>query len=334
MQQRPLGKTGLSLSAIGIGAMSFTDFYGQTSQEASHQIMANALDLGINHIDTSNVYGGGLSERVIGSFLAKQGAQKSQLFHLATKAGIAVDKDTGRRYFDNSPAYLQAALDGSLARLGLDYVDLFYIHRRDSDTPIEEVTETLAAMVKAGKIGSFGFSEIAPTSLYRAAAIHDVAAVQSEYSLSVRSPEMGLVQATAALGVSLVAFSPVGRSLLTDKPHSRATAAASGWLKSNPRFSEPNLSANIDATAGFRKIAGEFGMSAAALAIAWLSHKGPHILPIPGTRSVDHLREHCDGAAASLSAEDMARIEAVLPIGWAHGDRYSDDQWVGPERYC
>jgi aryl-alcohol dehydrogenase-like predicted oxidoreductase len=259
MHQRQLGKSGPKLSAIGIGAMSFTDFYGATSEAASHAVLTNALDLGINHIDTANVYGGGLSESVIGRFLAKQGAQKTKLFHIATKAGIAVDKETGRRYFDNSPAYLQAELDASLARLGLDYVDLYYIHRRDSETPIEEVTETLAAMVKAGKIGGFGFSEIAPTSLYRAAAIHEIAAVQSEYSLSVRSPEMGLVQATAALGVSLVAFSPLGRSLLTDKPHSRATAVVSGWLKSNPRFVEPNLTANIEAGVRFRTLAAKWG---------------------------------------------------------------------------
>jgi hypothetical protein len=184
MHQRQLGKSGPKLSAIGIGAMSFTDFYGATSEAASHAVLTDALDLGVNHIDTANVYGGGLSESVIGRFLAKQGAQKTKLFHIATKAGIAIDKETGRRYFDNSPAYLQAELDASLARLGLDYVDLYYIHRRDSETPIEEVTETLAAMVKAGKIGGFGFSEIAPTSLYRAAAIHEIAAVQSEYSLS------------------------------------------------------------------------------------------------------------------------------------------------------
>ena len=334
MQQRQLGKTGPHLSAIGIGAMSFTDFYGKTSETESHEVMTAALDQGINHIDTANVYGGGLSETVIGSFLAKQGAQKTNLFHIATKAGIAVDKESGRRYFDNSPAYLHAELDASLSRLGLDYVDLYYIHRRDAKTPIEEVTETLSALVKAGKIGAFGFSEIAPTSLYRAAAIHDVAAVQSEYSLSVRSPEMGLVQATAALGVSLVAFSPVGRSLLTDRPHSRKIAASSAWLKSNPRFLEPNLSANIEATARFCKLAADFGTSAATLAIAWLLHKGPNIIPIPGTRSVDHLRQHCDGAAKSLTVDEMRQIEEVLPIGWAHGDRYSDGQWVGPEKYC
>jgi aryl-alcohol dehydrogenase-like predicted oxidoreductase len=221
-----------------------------------------------------------------------------------------------------------------LSRLGLDYVDLYYIHRRNSNTPIEEVTETLKDLIKTGKIGAFGFSEISPTSLYRAAAIHEVAAVQSEYSLSVRSPEMGLIQATAELGTALVAFSPLGRSLLTDKPPSLKKAQAISFLSSNPRFNEPNLSLNRTATRGFRQLASEFEMSAAALAIAWLLHKAPHIIPIPGTRTVDHLREHCHGASKQLSPDDMALIERVLPIGWAHGERYSAEQWIGPERYC
>ena len=334
MQQRQIGKTGRKISAIGIGAMSFTNFYGETSENQSHDILKTALDHGVSHIDTANVYGNGLAEQIIGNFLRQQGTQKDKMFHIATKAGIKRDEDTGRRYFDNSPAYLEAELDKSLARLGLDHIDLFYIHRRDPNTDIEEVTETLAAMVKLGKIGAFGFSEISPTTLYKAAAIHEVAAVQSEYSLSVRSPEMGLVQATADLGVSLVAFSPVGRSLLTDRPHSFETAQAAPFLKPNPRFNEPNLSANIAATSGFRALAKEFDMSAAALAISWLLHKGPHIIPIPGTRSVNHFRELCSGAEKRLSAEDMRRIETVLPIGWAHGDRYSVAQWDGAERYC
>lgn len=334
MKQRRLGQSGPKISPIGIGAMSFTNFYGDTSEAASHRILDTALDQGVTHIDTANVYGGGLSERVIGSFLAKQGKAKDQLFTIATKAGIATDKDSGRRYFDNSPAHLNAQLDASLGRLGLDQVDLFYVHRRDHGTPIEEVTDTLARMVKAGKIGGFGFSEIAPTSLRRAHAVHPVAAVQSEYSLSVRSPELGLVQATRDLGVALVAFSPVGRSLLTDRPHSADTAQNSAWLKTNPRFLAPNLAANIKATAKFRQLAADYGTSAAALAIAWLLHQGNHIIPIPGTRSVDHFREHCDGARQSLTAAQIAEIEAALPVGWAHGDRYSDAQWVGPERYC
>jgi aryl-alcohol dehydrogenase-like predicted oxidoreductase len=334
MKTRILGSTGIEVSAIGVGAMSFTNFYGETSEAESHSVLRAALDRGVTHIDTANVYGGGLSETVIGKFLAQQGRRKNGLFSIATKAGIAVDPNSGRRYFDNSAGYLTAQLDLSLARLGLDYVDLFYVHRRDSETPIEDVTSTLADLVKAGKIRGFGFSEIAPTSLVRAQAIHPVAAVQSEYSLSVRSPELGLVQTTRELGVALVAFSPLGRSLLTDKPHNADRVKQSAWLGTNPRFLPPNLTANIAATASFRALAKDYGLSAAALAIAWLLHKGDHILPIPGTRSVQHFAEHCDGATKTLSPAQIGEIETILPIGWAHGDRYSEAQWVGPERYC
>ena len=334
MQQRQLGAHGPHISAIGIGAMSFSDFYGATSEAESHAILTAALDQGVTHIDTADVYGGGTSETVIGTFLQQQGHRKNQLFSIATKAGIATDKDTGKRYFDNSPAYLQQSVDRSLARLGLDYIDLFYVHRRDADTPIEEVTETLAAIVKSGKIGGFGFSEIAPTSLRRAAAIHHVTAVQSEYSLSVRSPELGLTQATAALGTALVAFSPLGRSLLTDKPHQFDAVQSMAWLKQNPRFTAENLSANIAATDGFRGFAAAKGCSAAALAIAWILHQSPHIIPIPGTRSVTHFQQHCAGARLTLSDADIRHIEELLPVGWAHGDRYSTAQWVGPEKYC
>ena len=273
MQQRQLGKKGPMISPIGIGAMSFTNFYGKTDEAKSHAILAAALDEGVTHIDTSNVYGPHVSEAVIGTFLAKQGGAASDLFSIATKAGISRDKDTGARTYDNSAAYLEAELDGSLSRMGVDCVDLFYIHRRDPDMPIEEVAETLAGFIKKGKIRSFGFSEIAPSSLRRANAVHHVAAVQSEYSLAVRYPELGLVQSTR-------------------------------------------------------------GTTAAALAIAWLLHQDDHIIPIPGTRSTEHLREHCAGARLSLDADTLAAIDKALPVGWAHGDRYSTDQWHGPEKYC
>ena len=176
MEKRKLGGGGTLVSAIGIGAMSFSDFYGPTDTEKSHAILTTALDLGIDHIDTSNVYGQGVSEERIGSFLAKQGAARHGLFKIATKAGIN-RSDDGSRHFDNSPEHLEAELDKSLARLGVDQVELFYVHRRDPEHPIEEVTETLAGLVKAGKTRQIGFSEIAPTSLARAAARHPVAAV-------------------------------------------------------------------------------------------------------------------------------------------------------------
>ena len=334
MKTRRLGASGPLISAIGYGAMSFTDFYGTTDESQSHAVLATALDEGITHIDTSNVYGPHRSEAAIGSFLAKQGNQRHDLFSIATKAGITRDPDTGARVYNNSAAHLESELDGSLARLGVDRVDLFYVHRRDAATPIEEVTETLAGLIKKGKIGGFGYSEIAPSSLRRAHAVHPVMAVQSEYSLAVRYPELGLVQTTAALGTALVAFSPVGRSLLTDKPHSPEKAAELPFLKVNPRFQEPNLSANIAATESFRRLAADMGTTAAALSIAWLLHQGEHVIPIPGTRSPEHLRQHCEGARLDLDDAALAAIDAALPVGWAHGDRYSAAQWDGPEKYC
>ncbi|HET9070168.1 MAG TPA: aldo/keto reductase [Amaricoccus sp.] len=333
MQRRRLGGDGPEVSAIGVGAMSFAGIYGRATEDEAHAVLAAALDLGIDHIDTANVYGGGLSERMVGSFLARQGKARDGLFRIATKAGIRHDPESGRRGFDNSPAHLAAELEGSLKRLGLDAVDLFYVHRRDPEVPIEEVAGALAGLVQAGKARAFGFSEIAPSSLRRAAGVHPVAAVQSEYSLSTRAPELGLVQACAALGTALVAFSPVGRALLTDRPPTPERIAASDFLRSNPRFTEPALAANLALAAGFGRLAADMGTSAAALAIAWLLASGPGVIAIPGTRSPAHLAELAAGAGLRLSAADIDRIEATLPVGWAHGDRYSPGQWVGPERY-
>lgn len=332
MRKRRLGADGPLVSAIGVGAMSFTAFYGATTEEASHAVLRTALELGIDHLDTSNVYGMGLSERVIGSFLRSHGGPPP--FTIATKAGIRRDPETGARSFDNSRAHLESELDASLERLGVATVDLFYVHRRDPAIPIEEVTETLAGFVRAGKIQSLGYSEIAPSSLGRAASVHPVAAVQSEYSLATRAPELGLVQACEELGTALVAFSPVARGLLTDRSPTMETVAESAFLAVNPRFTEPNFAANLELSSRLRQLAREMGQPTAALAIAWLLHVSQQVIPIPGTRSPDHLRELAAGASLELSLEDQARIEAALPVGWAHGDRYSPQQWVGPERYC
>lgn len=334
MQHRKVGENGTNFSAVGIGAMSFSNFYGATTVENSHAILDAAMELGVTHIDTANVYGMGGSEDAIGSFLKARGAEAHAHFTIATKATITRDAD-GNRCFDNSLEHLEAELDKSLQRLGVECVDLFYAHRRDTRIEIEEATENLAALVKKGKTKAIGFSEIAPSSLRRAAAVHPIAAVQSEYSLSVRSPEMGLVQTCAELDTALVAFSPVGRSFLTDNPLSwEAVQDVGGWIASNPRFIEPNYSANIAGSDPFRALAAEMGVPAAGLAIAWLLRQGDHVVPIPGTRSVEHFRELVKGAEMTLTTEDVAQIESVLPIGWAHGDRYSTGQWVGPERYC
>lgn len=331
MERRRLGAAGPEVSAIGVGAMSFGGFYGPATEAQSHALLAAALDLGIDHVDTANVYGMGVSERVIGSFLA--GRKGPPPFRIATKGAITRDAE-GRRRFDNSAAHLARELDASLTRLGVETVDLYYVHRRDPGLPIEEVAETLAGFVRAGKARAIGFSEIAPHSLRRALAVHPVAAVQSEYSLATRAPELGLVQACEAEGVALVAFSPVARALLTDSPPTPERVAASEFMASNPRFMPPNLAANLARTDRFRALAAEMGTSAAALAIAWLLARSPGVIPIPGTRSVAHLRELAAGASLELDTADLRRVEAVLPVGWAAGDRYSEAQSIGPERYC
>ncbi|MEM7100069.1 MAG: aldo/keto reductase [Pseudomonadota bacterium] len=332
MRTRTLGQLETPVSAIGYGAMSFCDFYGPTDEEKSHAILDRCQDLGITHLDTSNAYGLGVSEQRIGSYLAKQGAQASSMFTIATKAAITSTPD-GTRYFDNSLVHLETELDKSLKRLGVEQIELFYVHRRDAKVPIEEVTESLATLVKAGKTKQVGFSEIAPTSLARAQAVHPIGAVQSEYSLSTRAPELGLIQKTDQHNTTLVAFSPVGRSLLTDNPVDYATASELPFLQVNPRFEEGNLRRNLDQLTPFRQLAADLSVPTAGLAIAWLLAQGDHVLPIPGTRSVEHLNEVAAGVELTLSESDLAQIEAVLPVGWCHGDRYNNAQWQGPERY-
>lgn len=322
---------GVPVSAIGVGAMSFAEFYGPTTEENSWAVLDAALDAGVTHIDTSNVYGMGRSERAIGAYLNKT-PEARDVFHIATKAGITKDAE-GNRCFRNDLAHLEAELDGSLERLGVEAVDLFYVHRRDETMPIEEVTEALVALKQKGKIKAFGFSEIAPSSLRRACAVAPVAAVQNEYSLASRAVELGMIQECARQDVALVAFSPVGRAFLTDTPIPQDRAMGLAWMKANPRFQSPNYEANIAASDRFRALAAEMGVPAAALAIAWLLARGEHVIPIPGTRSVSHFRECLRGADMTLTEGDLARIEEVLPVGWAHGDRYSTAQYIGPERY-
>lgn len=325
-----LGATGPQISQFGIGAMSFAGIYGNASQDESFAVMDAVRDAQVTHIDTSNVYGAGRSEEILGAwFAANPGARDETT--IATKAGITGDPE---KKFNNAPDYLEAELDGSLNRLGVDCVDLFYIHRLEAERPIEEVAGTLAGLIAKGKTKAVGFSEIAPTSLRRAATEVEVAAVQSEYSLSTRLPELGLSQVCAELSTSLVAFCPVGRAFLTDKPFSYERAQSMAFTKGNPRFMEPNYSANIAASDAFRTLARDMGEPTAALAIAWLIAQGDHVIPIPGTKSVAHLKELLRGTEISLTPSHISAIETALPLGWAHGDRYNAAQWIGPEMYC
>ena len=334
IDSRKLGKHGPEIMPVGIGAMSFTNFYGECDADQAFKILKYALDNGVNHVDTANVYGGGVSEERIGKFLANTGKTAKEFFRIATKASVWTDPKTKARSFNNNGTHLEAELTKSLKRLGVECVDLFYVHRRDPNVEIEEVTDSLAKLVKKGMTRFIGYSEIAPSSLRRANAVHHIAAVQSEYSLSTRSPEMGLVQTCAELGTSLVAFSPLGRSLLTDNPITIEKARSLDFLKNNPRFTSPNYEENIDLTNKLREYSKGRNIPTASLVIAWLLAKSDHIIPIPGTRSINHFKEIIEGTKILLNNELINDVEKILPIGWAHGERYSSPQWIGPEKYC
>jgi len=330
MKVTRIGLNGPEVSQFGIGAMSFSGIYGKATVEESHAVLDACRSAEVTHIDTANVYGNGRSEEIIGTWFAANPGARSEMV-LATKAGITSDPE---RRFKNDARYLETSLDESLQRLGVEYVDLFYAHRYDRAYSPEELAGTLNRLIESGKTKAVGLSEVAPTTLRRAFSECPIAAVQSEYSLATRAPELGLIQTCAELGTTFVAFSPVGRAFLTDAPFTYERAQSMGFTKNNPRFVEPNYSANITATDEFRNLAADMGEPAAALAIAWVIAQGTHVLPIPGTKNTDHLAELIRGTEIDLSAEDLRRIEEVLPVGWAHGDRYNSAQWEGPERYC
>lgn len=330
MKKRRLLQDGTEVSEIGVGCMSFAGFYGATTEEESHACLARALDLGIDFLDTANVYGMGVSENVIGSFIRGN----PDLFRIATKAAITRDPETGKRILSNKPDHLRAELEKSLKRLGLERVDLFYIHRRDPELPVEEVMETLLALKAEGKIAGIGFSEISPATLRRACAVGPVDAVQSEYSVWTRYPDLGMVRTCAELGVAFVPFSPVCRGIMGANPPDPAALPETSFLKYNPRFMEPNFSYNMQKVHEFQAFARELGTTAIVLCMAWVLARGPHLIPIPGTRTATHLEELAAGSDFAMTDEIMDRIEAILPVGWAHGDRYSRAQWKGPEGYC
>jgi aryl-alcohol dehydrogenase-like predicted oxidoreductase len=327
MQQRQLGAGGPMVSAIGLGCMSFAGFFGVTDEGESHRCLAAALDLGITFWDTANVYGPGLSEQVIGNFLRRHPAP----VHIATKASIRRD---GPKRVDNTAAHLRAELDASLTRLGVDRIDLFYAHRRDTDVPIEDLAGTMADLIAAGKIGGYGLSEVSPGTVKRAHAVHPVRAVQNEYSLWTRLPELGLIQTCADLGVAFVPFSPLGRGVFSDAPPDPAQMAEADFRRAIPRFEQPNWSHNRRMVAGFRAFARERGWSTAGTALAWVLDQGPHLIPIPGTRTATHLAEIAEADRITLTDADRTEIARLLPVGFAYGDRYSDAQVGATERYC
>jgi aryl-alcohol dehydrogenase-like predicted oxidoreductase len=327
MKYRPLGTGGPMVSAIGLGCMSFGGAFGPTTKEASFRCLDAAYDHGLTFLDTANIYGMGLSEATLGEW---PGLHKSNI-SIATKASII---NGPPRQFDNSENHLRTELESSLKRLGVDHVDLFYIHRREETRPIEEVVLTMTRLIDDGLIGGYGLSEISPGTLRRAHAVYPCRAVQNEYSLWSRQPELGLIQTCAELGVAFVPFSPLGRGVFGREIIDPATLPGTDFRLQIPRFQDPDWSLNLTRLNAFRSFAQDAGMTPSALALAWILDQGPHLIPIPGTRSADHLSDWITAADTPLSAELRAGLAKVLPAGWAYGDRYNLTQASTVERYC
>jgi aryl-alcohol dehydrogenase-like predicted oxidoreductase len=329
MKQRRLGKDGPWVDEVGFGAMSIAGAFGPTDAETSAKVLDRVFAQDHPHIDTALIYGPHTSETMIGEHLQKHPTARSKV-SIATKGGI----NPHPRGVSNEPAFMRECLEGSLKRLGVDHVDLYYVHRRDHAIPIEEVMETMAAFKREGKIGGIGLSEVAPSTLERASKVHHVAAVQNEYSLWTRLPELGLIQACKRLGTALVAFSPVARGVLTDAGVDPSRIAENEFRKNMPRFLEPNFTYNMTYVNRFKTYARSRGWTPAALANAWVLAQGDHIIPIPGTRTAEHHAENLKASEIVLGVADLAEIEAVLPAGFAHGNRYSVEQQGSAEQYC
>ena len=324
MKTRQLGANGPQVSAVGLGAMSFGGIFGPTNEAESLTCLDAMLEEGITFLDTANIYGMGIAENIIGTWLALRKADVT----IATKASVV--NETPRR-IDNSESHLRAELEKSLRRLGRDHIELFYIHRREAARPLEEVIATLAKFIAEGKIGGYGMSEVAPDTIRRAHAIHPCMAVQNEYSLWSRQPELGVIQACKALGVAFVPFSPLARGMFGDHPILRPTDV---FRDTNPRFIEPNFAANTNKINQFRAFCGSRGWSTPATALAWVLAQGDHLIPIPGTRSAANLRQFARATCITLSPDDLAEIDRILAPGFAAGDRYGDHQMLAVERFC
>ncbi|HVQ58823.1 MAG TPA: aldo/keto reductase [Solirubrobacterales bacterium] len=316
LQKRQLGTSGLTVPAIGLGCMGMSEFYGATDETESIATIHRALELGVGLLDTADMYGAGANERL----LAKALRGRRDEVVLATKFGIR--RDGGRRWIDNSPAYVRESVEASLQRLETDRIDLYYVHRRDEETPIEETMGALAELVAEGKIGHIGLSEVSAETLRAAHAVHPVSALQSEYSLWTRELELDVLPAARELGVGFVAYSPLGRGMLTGKV-STDDLAEDDFRRANPRFTGENLTHNLKLVDAVRELAGEKGCSAAQLALAWVLAQGDDMVPIPGTKRVRYLEENLAAAGLELSAADLERLDAAVPIGAAAGERYA-----------
>ncbi|HUO43255.1 MAG TPA: aldo/keto reductase [Methylomirabilota bacterium] len=318
MKTRELGKSGLKVSALGLGCMGMSEFYGTRDDNESTATIHRALDLGMNFIDTADIYGPYTNEELVGRAIHDRRNEAI----LATKCGIVRTNDPAVRGVNGKPEYVRSACEASLRRLNVNTIDLYYLHRVDPKVPIEETIGAMAQLVKEGKVKHIGLSEASPQTIRRAHKVHPITAVQTEYSLWTRDPEREVLATCRELGIGFVAYSPLGRGFLTGQIKSLNDLHETDWRRGAPRFQGQNLQKNLEIIRHVETLAKQKGCSPAQLALAWVLGKGEDIIPIVGTKRRKYLEENIGAVQLALSPEEIREIDEAIPPGSAAGDRY------------
>jgi len=325
MNHRTLGREGLDVSALGLGCMGMSEFYGPADESESIATIHRALSLGVTLLDTADMYGPHTNEQLVGKAIA----DRRDDVVLATKFGIV--REDGQRRIDSSPDYARRACEASLRRLGVDHIDLYYMHRRNPGVPIEETVGGMADLVSEGKVRHVGLSEVNADTLRAACAVHPITALQSEWSLWTRGIEAEIVPVARELGVGIVPYSPVGRGFLTGRYTSVDDLSADDFRRNNPRFQGDNLEANLAIVQRVREVADDVGCTPVQLALAWLLHQGEDVVPIPGTKRVKYVEENAEATDIALTSDHLAALEEAAPVGAAAGGRYPEEAMASLE---
>lgn len=320
METRKLGNEGLEVGELGLGCMGMSEFYGAGDEAESIATIHRALELGVTLLDTADMYGPFTNEELVGR--AIKGRRDEVV--LATKFGIERRADGSRGGINGSPEYVRSACDASLKRLGVEHIDLYYQHRVDPNVPVEETVGAMKELVEAGKVRFLGLSEAAPETIRRAHKVHPISALQTEYSLWSRDPEGEILPTLRDLGIGFVPYSPLGRGFLTGQLKSPDDFAEDDYRRSSPRFQGENFARNLELVEQVRALAAEKGVTPGQLALAWLLHQGDDLVPIPGTKHRERLEENVEAAGVHLNQAELSRLEEIVPVGVAAGERYNE----------